>query len=84
MLRSTRARPATTSTKPIAIASSATCSSSEASSSEASAWIRVLETSAWKAPNLARRASNSVFPARMSGLTTGFPAAWICLIVGSA
>ena len=66
------------------MASRATWSSSEAWSSEASACSRVLETAAWKAANLTRRASNSALPARMSGLTTGFPLAWICLIVGCA
>ena len=52
--------------------------------SELSARPRASEISASKMANLPRSASNSALPARMSGLTTGFPLAWICLIVGSA
>ena len=66
------------------MASRTTRSSSAARFSECSACPRAPEISASKVASLTRRASNSALPARMSGLTTGFPLAWICLIVGCA
>ena len=50
----------------------------------ATALARAAETSAWSTAILARRASKSALPARMDGLTTGFPVRLTWLMVGSA
>ena len=81
-------RPTASSTtvaaRPTATAMNTASSTVDESFRAATAWARAPEISPWSLAILARRASKSALPVRMSGLTTGLPVWLIWLMVGCA
>ena len=70
--------------RPTATAMNTPSSTAAESFRAATAWVRAPEMSACSVAILARSASKSALPVRMSGLTTGFPAWLTWLMVGWA
>ena len=82
--RKPTASSTTMAARPMATAMNTPSSTAEELFRAATAWVRAPEMPAWSAATLARSASKSALPVRMSGLITGFPARLTWLMVGCA